>query len=134
MATGTPVSEFLKFVGDKKPPYSDLDCAQYLLECGYGMGIGFSNLDGSYVFHPGATLQMNYLLETYPAYVVVKSCRFPGMPHAVYWDGEKVLDSNPNVEADGLPLEEYEILYWLPIYKVGGVFEEQIKEVMEKAK
>lgn len=133
MATGTKLSEFRKFFGDKKPPYSDLDCAKYLIEHGYWMGIGFNNSHGT--LSPDDVIQINLPLRVLPAYVVVKSHRFPGMPHSVYWDGEKIFDSNPLVEGDGLPLEDYEVIYWMPIYKVGyGVFELDLARLMQKSK
>lgn len=117
MVTGTTLKEFREFMGDVKPPYNDLAFYVYLLKYGFVVGIGSQNKFHE-PFLPYQKIQINFNIEDYPAYVVVKSMRFKGLQHAVYWDGEKVLDSNPDIKEDGLPLEQYEVLLWFPIIKL----------------
>ena len=61
--------------------------------------------------------RIQFSVEDYPAYVVVKSKRFKQTMHAVYWDGEKILDPNPEIKKNGLPIEQYEIISWFPIIR-----------------
>ena len=116
MATNTRLVDFKRFFFTKGPPYSDSDCYRYLLSKGYALGIGFKN-ESNYTFKEDDKLRIEFKLIDYPAYLVVKSKRFKGMEHAVYWDGERFLDPNPILKQDGLPLKEYEIIAWFPIIK-----------------
>lgn len=127
MATGTTMEEFKAVVGDIKPPYTDLIFYAYLLKCGFIVGVGFRNkFNESKFLSVTDEIQITFKLKDYPAYVVVKSHRFKGMQHVIYWDGKKVLDSNPNIKGDGLFLEEYKVLTWFPIIKLnktGNIFD-----------
>ena len=116
MATNTRLVDFERFFFTKGPPFSDSDFYRYLLAHGLAVGIGFENKDGQ-KFSPEDKIRIEFSLKDFPAYVVVKSMRFKGMTHVVYWDGEKILDPNPNIKEDGLPLEKYEIISWFPIVK-----------------
>jgi len=117
MVTGTSMKEFREFMGDVKPPYNDLAFYAYLLKHGFAVGIGFQGKP--YVrLSPPRQMQIKFKIEDYPAYVVVNSMRFKSHTHVIYWDGEKVLDSNPEIKGDGLPLERYEVLLWFPIIKL----------------
>jgi len=116
MATDTRLIDFERFFFTKGPPYSDLDCYRYLLSKGLAVGIGFKNEKG-YTFKDDDKLRIEFKLKDFPAYAIVKSKRFKGMEHAVYWNGEKILDPNPTLKEDGLPLKEYEIISWFPIIK-----------------
>lgn len=116
MATNTRLIDFERFFFTKGPPYSDWDCYRYLLSKGYSVGLGFKN-DRCHVIREESTLAIKFKVKDFPAYVVVKSMRFKGMEHVVYWNGKKVLDPNPTLKKDGLPLEKYEIVTWFPIVK-----------------
>jgi len=116
MATGTRLVDFQRFFYFKGPPYSDRDLYRYLLSKGYTVGVGFKNIDGGQ-FKLGITLKIGFLLSDFPAYVIVKSMRFPGKEHVVYWNGFEILDSNPDVKTAGLPLSDYDIVAWFPISK-----------------
>ena len=137
MATNTGPEDFRRYFHFfcKGPPYSDLDLYRYLLSQGYAFGIGFRN-DRGYKFRPKNKLRIEFNLKDFPAYVIVKSQRFKGVTHAVYWDGEKILDPNPTIEGDGLPLEKYEILSWFPIVQfwVNGKICLKSKEVKDEGK
>lgn len=117
MITQTSVEEFRKFINYNNPPYTDRDAARYLLWHGYAMGIGFDN-GNKEVLEPEDTIQITFDLKDYEAYVVVTSMRFPGEYHAVYWDGERIHDPNPDIKGAGLPLNEYVVHSWFPVYKV----------------
>ncbi|HDK81030.1 MAG TPA: hypothetical protein ENH31_00490 [Nitrospirae bacterium] len=122
MATGTTVEEFERFIGhdiDYDGPYGDLDFYRYMLHKGYvaGVGVVFSKdyLEGKTV--RGQLFESGEMLYEYPAYVVVES-RKEGYTHAVYWDGKKIHDPDPTIDGTGLPLKEYKVIFWLPIYKI----------------
>lgn len=115
MATNTSVEEFKKFVGKDKPPYHDLHFYKYLLKHEYSVGVGFKG--NGEKFDEDNKLRIEFPLKDFPAYVVVKSKRFRGVEHAVYWNGKKILDPNPKIKEDGLSLKEYEIISWFPIVK-----------------
>lgn len=117
MATGTSVEEFKKFIGDKEPPYSDSDCYKFMLSRGCAVGIGMENEDGAAIW-PFDTLRIEFEAKKFPAYLVVESIRFKGVDHAVYWDGVRVHDPNPELKESGLPLQCYRIKSWFPIVKL----------------
>lgn len=117
MATGTRLVDFQRFFYFKAPPYSDLDFYRYLLSCGYTLGVGYSHKESRVFVNKDTGLKIHFQLKDYPAYVIVESMRFKGMKHVVYWDGEKILDSNPEIAGNGLPLNKYKILAWFPIIK-----------------
>ena len=116
MATGTGLKEFERFFYFKAPPYSDLDLYRYLLAKGYSVGVGFQNHKRE-KFQPQYKLKIGFKVSDFPAYVVVKSQRFKGMEHVVYWTGSQILDSNPEIKTSGLSLSEYDIVAWFPIVK-----------------
>lgn len=116
MATGTGLKEFQRFFYFKGPPYSDHDLHRYLLSKGYITGVGFHNVNEA-KFNSDLTLKIVFSVKDSPAYVVVKSKRFKGLEHCVYWTGSEILDSNPEVKSAGLPLSEYDIIAWYPISK-----------------
>ena len=137
MATGTGLEDFKRYFHFfcKGPPYSDLDLYRYLLSKGYAVGIGFYNNVG-HTFKPDGKLRIEFPIKKFPAYVLVKSKRFKGLVHAVYWNGERVLDPNPLIKKDGFPLEEYKIIAWFPIVKfwVNGEIYLKSKKVKEGKK
>ena len=118
MITNTKLQDFYDFMKGKEPPYNDKDVYRYLLKYGYAMGIGFKN--EKHRLKKKDSIAIKFKLKDFPAYVVVKSQRFLANTHAVYWDGERILDPNPDIGKDGLELGEYEILEWWPIQKMGG--------------
>ncbi len=58
-----------------------------------------------------------YDIKGAPALAIVKSRYHEGETHAIYWNGQKVLDPDPGVE-DGGEIKEYEIVGWYPVMKV----------------
>ena len=116
MATGTGLKEFQRFFYFKGPPYSDRDLHRYLLSKGHVVGLGFGNVNKG-KFKADLTLKIGFRISDFAAYVVVKSMRFKGMEHVVYWTGSEILDPNPEVKTPGLPLSEYDIVAWYPISK-----------------
>lgn len=121
MATGTRVVDFHNSFYYKDPPFTEIDFTRYLLIKGFIVGVGFQNILGK-VLHPEATVQFEFKLKTLPALVVVKSMRFIGTEHVVYWDGEEVFDPNPEIKENGYPLTRYDIISWFPIARIEDVF------------
>lgn len=116
MATGTGLKEFQRFFYFKGPPYSDRDLHRYLLSKGYVVGVGFQNVSEG-KFKADLTLKIGFSVKDFAAYVIVKSQRFKGMEHVLYWTGSEILDPNPEIKTPGLPLSEYDIVAWYPISK-----------------
>jgi len=132
MATGTTLADVQNFFGTKLPPYNDLDFYKYLLNCGYTLGVGYSHEESPRTFVGKDTgLKIHFRLKDYPAYVVVESMRFKGVKHVVYWDGEKILDSNPKVKGDGWALNKYKVISWFPIIEFGATGERILKNIEE---
>lgn len=107
MATNTTVEDFEKFMG-KHGPYSDFEFEKYLMPHGYSMGFG-----ASVVVEDGEVV-VRFSVNDFPAYVIVESERLNDIEHAVYWDGKKIIDPNPESK-DGRSLESYKIISWFPI-------------------
>jgi len=71
--------------------------------------------------HKETTLNIQWPVEDRLALLSVKSERFEGMLHCVFWDGEKVLDPNPNVNRFR-KLEEYNIMEFWPLLATEEVY------------
>jgi len=97
------------------PPYTDLDAALFLVHHGVILGtfIVFEDTK-NHGMRPDRDYEVAFPIKDRPAYVLVKSERFPDLLHALFWDGEVVHDPNPE-SADGRPLSEYEIHHWYPL-------------------
>jgi len=48
---------------------------------------------------------------------VVKSERFKGKTHSIYWDGKQVYDPNTETK-DGRPLSSYDVKFFWPVMKL----------------
>ncbi len=117
MITRTRPEDFVAFLvntlpGEKiQPPYSDLYLAAYLLQFQMILGVGAAHISrdekkvliGEIVFD----------CTEAPAYVAVKS-EDPKFEHALYWDGQRIWDPNPNSK-DGRDPLSYSIVGWWPI-------------------
>lgn len=119
MITGTTVEEFensplTKL--NKDGGYNDSSAYRYLLSKGYVMGATWENL-GRWKLSIGNALTIEFSIAGCHAYVGVKSRNYKGYTHAIYWDGVSVHDPDPKVK-DGLPLSDYDIIDWKPIYKL----------------
>jgi hypothetical protein len=106
------IKEFEFFCDDKEGPYSIRQFIEFGLSKGY--------ITGFYCFenpkiHFGKIVEV-YDIEKSPALVIVKSSNYEGEQHAIYWDGEKVIDSDPAIQEK--KLKEYKILGWFPILKL----------------
>lgn len=117
MAAGDETTEsFQRFVAERfseaKPPYSDLQAYAYLLERKLVVGLGFMHPK----FCPDETMTLKFNARDFPAYVVVQS-PYRDVTHAVYWDGKKIRDPDPRTP-DGKPINQYQILLWVPIYRI----------------
>ncbi len=115
MITNTTMKEFEDWI-EEKPPYSDIDLHRYVLKKGYVLGYG---AEVSKKLNAESNLYINFSIRDNPAYVVVKSERFPGIMHAVYWDGKVVRDPNPEA-ADERSIDEFDVIIWSPVTKASG--------------
>lgn len=115
MATDTSVEEFKKFIRRKRGPFTDYHLYYYLLNKGYivGVGLNFEEEDPA-DFHANSTLQLEFNIRQFSAYVIVPSETRPGKVHAVYWDGRYIRDPNPK-KKDKESVADYRILQWFPI-------------------
>lgn len=115
MATETFPSDYIGFCQDRDlDRFSDSALVPYLHECGYGVGIFVE--EGRF-FEIQDLENVNILGA--PAYMIVESSkehvRKAGGTHAVYWDGERIHDPNPDADfKDG----DYKILGILPIVMI----------------
>ena len=109
MLTGTDPREFEQTMGPA--PYSDLHFYTYALKHGYLCGFGF--VQPQIV---ADTVVTQLKLTESPAYVVVATPN-PGVTHAVLWNGRQIFDPDPLTD-HGKPLTHYQILLWVPIYRV----------------
>ena len=102
------LQEFYNFVGSE-PPYSDMDFLEFALSKGYIVGAGLC--PDSYGISQDT--QLKFTMKDVPCYIVTKGNAYE---HAIYWDGEKVHDSNPFNK--GKNLEDYKIYRIFPILRI----------------
>jgi len=120
MATGTTVAAFESFWGHPAP-YSTAELNMWLMLHGYDHGVGFK-WNGSEPFNPRTMVILTeYALEGRPCILHVKSMTGRPEGHAVYWDGYRVLDPNPDVE--DLDITAYQIEEIHPVVKIPGIQE-----------
>lgn len=132
MATNQPPELFEKWC-NHKPPYSEIEMAQYLALNGYAINFGLDenyfykkinvadslNKEDELVFQnfylsPEHTFTLTFQLKDFPAIFIVKG---KYGTHAIYWDKEKVYDPDPNTP-DGRDLNSYHILKYFPIFTI----------------
>ena len=108
MATDTTVAEFEDFMQElqsiysfvsTEPPYGDIELNLYLMR--YGLKLGST--------HCSADINLSCATS-----ITVKSENYPGINHAIYWNGKQVYDPNPKV-LDGRPPTDYKIVEWCNI-------------------
>lgn len=116
MATETTLAQF-KFEVDEHSDggYSDIDFIAYCARHGVLVGGMAYGPDDDLITEAVAQGYLKIMIDQ-PEYVGCQSERFPGKEHALYWDGKKVWDPNPDV-LDGRPLPEYKINFWWPLLK-----------------
>ncbi len=116
MATETSVIEYKRFCKKNELyRYDDIALYSYLEEKGFAVGVFSPESD------PFTKENLQHIdLLTAPCYLVVESTkeayRNKGATHAIYWDGKKLHDSNPEVQISRW--KDYKILMTMPIVKV----------------
>ena len=135
MIVKKPLKDFKsKYSPDSKKCYSDRQLCDYLIHNGWGywIGIGISPI-GYKIDSKESKINLEISIKGYPAYVAVESEVVKGGRHAIYWDGHKVWDPNPDVK-DGRPLSDYKIYEWYPIQRLkeGGITELERGKVTRK--
>lgn len=119
MATRTTPEEFVAFLKKEYPldkieaPYNDICFQRYLLEFKLivGAGLGIIGKNHAKEWHGMAV----YPLRGRPGLVSVTS--LSKIEHALYWDGERLWDPDPDTP-DGLSPNDYNIVGWWPIVRV----------------
>jgi len=113
MATDTTVEEFEAFMQElqsvysfinTEAPYGDIEMNLYLMR--YGLKLGdtkYPNSDG--------------FPDSKPASVTVKSENYPGINHAIYWNGKQIFDPSPKSE-NGRPFSDYKVVEWCNIVSI----------------
>lgn len=127
MATKTTVEDVYAFFADGREigdPIHDPELAVYLLRHGLIMGRGWQvnpeDGGGRPIDNPdNLHLILEGLVGT-PAYLAVESKNYPGVGHAVFWDGQCVRDPDPKVP-DETHISEYVILQCYPLTITGSI-------------
>lgn len=137
MITGKSVDDVIAFAGhdggeeDSSGPlvagvrrraFWDQEAIIYLAAHGWTMGAWFDGNPATV----GATTQAWGCWSQHCAVLVVKSHRFEGCTHVVLWDGEKVLDPNPE-KPDACQLADYEIKQWWTLVNWGYDFFKNVR-------
>lgn len=144
MVTGKTVEDVIAFLGhdggeenDTGPLVSgkhrravwDQEAFIYLMSQGWTMGAWF---DGNPALVGSITKGWG-CWSGLPAVLCVTSQRFEGCTHVILWDGEKVLDPNPN-KPEYVSLDGYEVRQWWPLIHWGKDFFERLRyEVPQSA-
>lgn len=126
MATNTTTDDVYAFLNDGREegdPIHDPEMAMYLLKHGWLMGRGWriddeGSEDRKSVSHADNLLMQVEGLTGERAYLAVKSRNYPGVGHAVYWDGHVVRDPDPGVP-DETPISDYALLQVFPLAWLG---------------
>ncbi len=116
MATNTSVNNVQKFLGiNEHIGMSDLQMCRYLAEKGFALGLGIENgWNKQLIMNSKENLKAVIDLTKYPAILIVQSEHNEDEAHAVYWDGGKIWDPNPDTQ-NNLDVENYKIYSWTPI-------------------
>ena len=111
-AFNSTVEEFESVIGEcPEDGYGDLDFYRFALQKGYTVGAGYDVIG---VDLNERAVNLFAVIKEVPAYVVVKSETIEGKTHAVYFDGYKVYDPNPDVK-ELRELSSYVVLLFFPI-------------------
>ncbi|MHA2377492.1 MAG: hypothetical protein ACXAB9_15160 [Candidatus Thorarchaeota archaeon] len=104
------VLDWFKYID---PPFSDEDAFLFLAHHGIYLAFSAKLLNGSRITGR-ETLEIELDMQGRAAYVVVESERYAGRTHAIFWDGYRVYDPNPDTE-DGRLLESYNVERFYPM-------------------
>ena len=142
MVTGKTVDEVVAFLGHdggeetpdglmvsgkRRRAIYDQEAFIYLMSNGWTLGSWF---DGNPA-QTGSVTKDWGCWSKQSAVLFVKSQRFEGCSHVVLWDGEKVLDPNPN-HPEFMPLDGYEVTAWWPLIHWGKEYFDRLQyEPME---
>ena len=113
MMTGTTVQEVVEWVGPPDRALCSEDALLYLAQHGVYLAMYFQCSDGTRVSH-GYSIEMKAPLSGHPMLLTVKSERFPGKLHCVFWTGHDVLDPSP-LRKGPQKIEDYEVLEFWPV-------------------
>ena len=135
MAFSQPLNGLKEYIGHE-PPYTDVEFMQYGLKHNFLVGLG--GVSGEKVKSAGEFINgesglvdvsdseskiedltinynINLRLGNTEAFVVVKNSK--GKEHAIYWNGENVLDPDP-MSGTSKGLMSYDILRFYPIWEL----------------
>ncbi len=114
MIVGESEQYVLDWFEHQGPAYRDEDSWIFLAHHGIYLGIyvQFEDSDGGSM-HPKSSYDITVKIQGRPCYIVVRSSRFEGKFHAIFWDGHKVYDPNPEMQDDP-PLSLYMVDCFYP--------------------
>ncbi len=108
------VKEFEKFANKNEDgTFNVTEFLRFALSKGFYVGYIFNN--PRFINNQLTTkLHINDL----PALIVTNSKYNKNLTHAIYWDGKRVIDSDPAI--DNPNLANYQLLAWYPIIKINS--------------
>ena len=119
-ATGHTIEDFERWV-QSPPPWTTADAAAWLKAQGYVCGWQDVTFGSDGVLHKQAEFTVRLDLNRMNALLGVRSRNHPGVQHLVFWNGQKVIDSDPNTAEEGEPIEHYAVVSICPISGKGEV-------------
>ncbi len=126
MATNTTCDDVYAFLNDGREmgdPILDVEVAMYLLKHAWLMGRGWNigDAEDEKSFHVRDATRIQLIVDGLVgerAYIAVKSRNYPGVAHAVFWDGYTIMDPDPGVP-DKTNIEDYALLQVFPLTWLG---------------
>jgi hypothetical protein len=113
MIAGTTVQEVVEWLGSPDRAMNSEEAILYLAQHGIFLATYFYCRDGAEVTED-FTIELRSPLAGHPMLLTVKSQRFPGKLHSVFWTGKEVLDPSP-LRKGPQKIEDYEVTEFWPL-------------------
>jgi len=97
------------------PPFCDEDAILFLAHHGVYLSL-YCKMSEPTRMDSDEDITVALTFKKRAFYIIVKSERFEDKFHAIFWNGYKVIDSNPD-SFDGRDLSEYEIVGFYPVMR-----------------
>jgi hypothetical protein len=112
MIVGESEQYVLDWFEYQDPPFGDLDAFIFLAHHGFFLALYCKMVKGDFDFEP-TTITLDF--ENRAVYLIVESENYPGLTHAIYWDGKELHD--PVSETLKTHIGEYNVLGFYPLMK-----------------